>query len=110
MLLGRFSSSPIRTALAQALAQVSPQALRARIRAVLSVNVASALSQVRVPVLYLRASEDSVVPREAFGLISQSLPGARVAEVEAPHFLLQAAPVEAARHIRDFMREVTVGL
>jgi pimeloyl-ACP methyl ester carboxylesterase len=108
-LLGRFSSSRLRAALTQVLAQVSPAALRARIRAVLGVNVASQLSQVRVPVLYLRATEDRVVPRAASRLISRSLPRAKVAEFEAPHFLLQAAPVAAARQVRSFVQEVALG-
>jgi pimeloyl-[acyl-carrier protein] methyl ester esterase len=75
MLLGRFSSPPIRNSLRRVLAQVSQKVLRGRIRAVLGVNVTSALSQVRVPVLYLRASEDRVVARAAFGLISKLLRG-----------------------------------
>lgn len=108
-LLGRFSTPLIRRALKQSLARVSSKALRARIRAALGVNVASLLTRVRVPVLYLRATEDRVVPRAASRLVSQLLPEAKVIELEAPHFLLQAAPVEAARHIGSFMREVAAG-
>lgn len=109
-LLGRFSTPGLRSALARVLTQVSPAALRARIRAVLRVDVVARSSQVRVPVLYLRASEDRVVPRAASRLISRVMPGARIVELSAPHFLLQAAPREAARHIRGFLHEVGVGV
>ncbi len=108
-LLGRFATPPIQGALAQALARVSSNALSARVRAVLDVNVASLLTRVRVPALYLRATEDRVVPRAASRLVSQLLPEARVVELEGPHFLLQAAPAEAARHVGGFLREVAVG-
>jgi len=109
-LLGRFSTPSIHRALLQALAGVSSRALRARVRAVLGVNVASLLSRVRVPVLCLRATEDRVVPAAASRMVSRLLPEARVVELAAPHFLLQAVPAEAALHVGAFLREVSVGL
>ena len=109
VLLGRFSTLESRLALRRALAGVSTSALRARLRAVLDVNVAPLLPRVKVPVLYLRASEDRLVPQNASRLLSRMLPSATVAEVEGPHFLLQVAPVAAGEHIRRFMGEL-VGL
>jgi pimeloyl-ACP methyl ester carboxylesterase len=105
-LLGRFSTAALRSAFASALAQVSPSALRARLRSVLSVNVAGHLCAAKIPTLYLRASHDRVVPTAASRLISRLRPNTRITEVEAPHFLLQAAPVEAARLVSAFVREV----
>ena len=55
MVLGRFSTGALRSAVAHAVAQVSPSALRARLRAVLSVDVSAKLASATVPVLYLRA-------------------------------------------------------
>jgi len=105
MLLGRHSTAPLRSALALALAQVSPTALRARLRAVLSVNVSAKLSALQVPSLYLRASQDRVVPHSASKLVLQLSPRTKLVELEGPHFLLQAAPLEAARVIGTFVRE-----
>ena len=110
ILLGRFSSPQLRRTLALVLTQVSSDVLRARMRAVLNVNVTSALGRVHVPVLYLRASEDRVMPRGASRLIAKFLPGVRIAELEAPHLLLQVAPAEAARYVTGFVREVAIGL
>lgn len=110
VLLGRFSSARLRSALTQVLGGVSPTVLRARLRAILSVDVTPKLSHVRVPVLYLRASEDRLVPRAASQLIARLVPGMRVAELEAPHFLLQTVPAAAARYVSGFVREVAVGL
>ena len=106
LLLGRSFTTALRTALKQALAQVSPSALRARLRAVLSVDVSAKLAEVDVPVLYLRASQDRVVPQTASKLVSQLCPRAKVVQLEAPHFLLQTVPSEAARIVAAFVREV----
>jgi pimeloyl-ACP methyl ester carboxylesterase len=104
LLLGRFATGTLRSALAQALKQVSPSALRARLKAVLSVNVSEKLSTVKVPVLYLRAAQDRLVPPSASALVAALSPGAEVVEFEAPHFLLQTVPDEAARVVGAFVR------
>ena len=109
LLLGRFSKEHLRLSLARALAQVSPAALRARLAAVASVDVSSKLAKVRVPVLYLRASEDRLVPRSAGAEIKGILPAVGIAELEGPHFLLQTAPVAAAREVMEFVNSVAVG-
>jgi len=107
-LLGRFSSPPLRKMLAHALAVVSPDTFRTRIRALLEVDVSGCLSQMKVPLLYLRATEDRVVPKSASALILELLPSARIVDVVAPHFLLQAVPAAAARHIERFAAEVAL--
>lgn len=107
VLLGRFSTSAARRTLAEVRAQVSSKALRARLAAVLDLDVTCLLPQVRVPVLYLCATEDRVVPRAAYRETSRLLLKAKVIEIRGPHFLLQSAPAEAARHVMQFLRDVT---
>jgi pimeloyl-ACP methyl ester carboxylesterase len=106
LLLGRFATAALHTVFAQALAQVSPAALRARLRSVLSVDVSAQLRAATVPTLYLQATRDQVVPAAASQLVSLLKPNTRVVQLDAPHFLLQAAPTEAARIVLEFMREV----
>lgn len=101
--LGRFSSPALRLSLDQSLAQVSPAALRARARAVLSVDVTARLAQLAVPVLYLRAAEDRLVPASASRLIAALAPASVIVEFAAPHFLLQVLPTQAADSIHAFM-------
>jgi pimeloyl-[acyl-carrier protein] methyl ester esterase len=105
LLCGRFASPRLRAALAQALAQVPPAVLRARIAAVLSVDVVNELKRVDVPVLYLRALEDRLVPKAAGQLVVQNSRHIRVAELVAPHFLLQTVPREAVIELKQFMEE-----
>lgn len=106
LLLGRFSTASLRTALAKAVAKVSPVVLRQRMRAVMGVDVSAMLRRVTAPCLYLRASQDHVVPANASAHIKTLLPAAQVQQIDAPHCLLQAAPNEAARAISSFMREL----
>ena len=102
LLLGGASSGAMRSALAQALAHVSAPALRARLRAVLEVDVSEKLAALDTPILYLRAAHDRVVPRGAADKIARLNPRVRIVQIDAPHFLLQAAPADAARAVADF--------
>lgn len=102
--LGRFSSPALRRSLAESLADVSPSALRARARAALSADVSASLSRVDVPVLYLRAAEDRVVPESASQSVVALAPASKVVEFLAPHFLLQVLPSQAAATVREFMK------
>lgn len=109
LLFGRFSTKELRAALARALALVSPSVLRARLKAVLTVDVSAELSAVKVPVLYLRASHDRLVPTDASRLVAELNSLTQVVEILGPHLLLQAAPGEAAEVIEAFVRGLTSG-
>ena len=106
MLLGRFASSAARARLSSAIARVKPAAWRARLEAVLSVDVAERLLEISVPILYLRAKYERVVPRSASALIARYLPGLKVIELDGPHFLLQAKPAESAAQLQAFVQEL----
>ena len=105
-LMGRFSTPALHGLLKASMRQVSPAALRARLAAVLSIDVSVKLAAVPVPTLYLRATEDSLVPPAAGDLIVQLKSGCRVVEIAGPHFLLQVAPSRAAEAIGTFAKEV----
>lgn len=106
LLMGRFATPTLRSALKSSLAQVSVSAIRARVAAVLSSNASVKLKAVKVPLLYLLAAHDRVVPASAAKHIVQVLPATRVVTVEAPHFLLQVAPTAASRAVGTFMRQM----
>ncbi len=101
--LGRFSSARLRRLLAKSLAQVSPAVLRARARAALSIDVSASLPRVNVPLLYLRAAEDRIVPKAASQLITSFIPTTTTVVFPAPHFLLQVLPSQTAATVREFM-------
>lgn len=104
-LAGRFATPALRDALTRAVERVSPAALRARMTAVIGVNVVGRLHSISVPLLYLQASEDRVVPRSAARIILENAARSRLVEIAAPHFLLQTRPKEAATLVEGFMQE-----
>lgn len=106
-LLGRFSTPRLRSTLTNAIEQVSIRAIRARLRAVIEVDVSAKLALIGIPLLYLRASDDRLVPRSASEAVSQIKPDTALVTVEAPHFLLQTAPAAAAQVVNAFIREVS---
>jgi pimeloyl-ACP methyl ester carboxylesterase len=91
--------------LEQAIRVVSSEVWKARLSAVLAVDTTASLCLIRLPVLYLRASEDRVVFSSASAVISKHLRGMKVVEIEGPHFLLQAKPRESAAAVRAFANE-----
>jgi pimeloyl-ACP methyl ester carboxylesterase len=102
-LLGRFASEPLLEAMRSTLAEVPMATLKARTDVVLGVDVRPALSKIRVPVLYLRAMEDRLIPRRCVDVIAAAVAQTRIVDVVAPHFLLQAAPAVAAAAVRSFI-------
>jgi pimeloyl-[acyl-carrier protein] methyl ester esterase len=107
-LLGGFSTKRLHAALTAAIAQIAPETLRSRLASVMDVDVTAQLARVRVPVLYLRATRDRVVPARVSREVLQSIPTARVVDIEGPHLLLQTAPAMAAQHMKSFVREMAV--
>jgi pimeloyl-ACP methyl ester carboxylesterase len=90
----------------QAMNKCSVAVLRERAREVLLVDVRSQLADIRVPVLYLQASHDWVVPAAALAGMQRVLPGIQMARIDGPHFLLQARPAPCAHQIAMFVERL----
>lgn len=106
LLLGPYATPGLRTLLRNALAQVSPAVLRARLEAVVVVKASAALASVKVPVVYLQATQDALVPARAAQLALKACPAMRVMPIRGPHCLLQAAPAETAAVVAALVREI----
>lgn len=102
LLFGRFSTVERRTALQQALQSVPVTTLRTRMRAVSEVDVSKELQKVNVPILYLQASLDRVVPKSAASYMQSLVSNIDIIKIRGPHLLLQAMPKEAARIVEEF--------
>jgi pimeloyl-ACP methyl ester carboxylesterase len=107
---GQWSSDTLRARLSAAVSMVTPAVWRARLKALSSVDVGEKLRLVRAPVLYLRGKSDRMVTRSAWLLAKEILPSARLVELEGPHFVLQAKPVESAAQVTAFAREAGFAL
>jgi pimeloyl-ACP methyl ester carboxylesterase len=110
LLLGSNSDRSIQAQLNSVLEKVSPNVLKFRLLAVLKVDVTSKLPKLTVPVLYLRATRDKIVPKSAGLEILENIPAAQVVEVDAPHFLLQSSPSHAAEIVEEFVKECASAL
>jgi len=104
-LFGRHGSKESDASFRQALSGLPSAVLRARLRAVACIDYAHLLPQVMLPVLYLRASEDCIVPASACELIARSIRHLKVVALTGPHMLLQAAPEAAVRALISFVRQ-----
>lgn len=109
VLLRSFSTPGLRATIAASLAQMSPSTIRARLRAIAAINVSKQLTAVDVPIMYLRARHDLVVPQAAGRLISEIAPHTRTVSIHAPHFLLQTSVEEGACAICAFMDSIMAG-
>jgi len=105
--MGRFATPALRQLQLDARRSVSSSTLLARLKAIARVNVRDALKDLKLPTLYLRATEDRLVPHSAGQLYLRYAQAGRVVDLEGPHFLLQARPEPSADAIRTFLGEVT---
>jgi pimeloyl-ACP methyl ester carboxylesterase len=103
LLLGRFSTAPLIAALRVTFDEVSTQIFKARLAAVARADMRPALANIRVPVLYLQATEDRLVPRRCADDIAHIATQTRIVDIEAPHTLLQVKPAAAAAAVKTFI-------
>ncbi|MED5616114.1 alpha/beta fold hydrolase [Janthinobacterium sp. P210005] len=106
-LLAPCATPQLQAELAAALAQVPPSVLRQRLRAVLETDASRSFARGSLPVLYLRARHDRLVPPANALQILRLAPGAQLADIAAPHMLLQAAPEAAAVAVAAFVNALS---
>ena len=102
-LLGPWKSTQLELELNVALESVNPQVLKFRAATALRARALD-YSHIRLPVLYLRATQDRLLPRSAGERIRGQIPQTRLVEIEGPHLLLQAKPFECARVVSEFAK------
>jgi pimeloyl-ACP methyl ester carboxylesterase len=111
-LFGRFDSPRLRAQLEAVRGLVSSNTLKSRLEAVAHVDVSDELRRVTVPILYLRAKRDRVVSGASCDYIKKVRPDVEIADLDAPHLLLQTVPQEALSITKNFthrLRSTTEG-
>jgi len=101
---GGRASAELRRALAAVLSKVSARVLRTRVAELLAVDRVAQLRKIEVPMLYMRARQDRLVPAAAGRKILELRPDVELVEFDAPHLLLQIEPAKCAAAVLDFMR------
>lgn len=104
LLIGTGAPVALRDTYVESVGGLPSRVLQARLREVLSVDVSDRLARVSVPVLYLRATRDRLVPPAAGKWISILRPDVQTIDIDAPHGMLQAAPLACAEAVGTFVR------
>jgi pimeloyl-ACP methyl ester carboxylesterase len=94
----------LRRAYARAMSRVLPSTIRARVAALLAVDHRHLMRRIAVPIMYMRANADRLVPASAGRAILELRPDVHIVEFDAPHFLLQTAPLRCAADVMSFVR------
>jgi pimeloyl-ACP methyl ester carboxylesterase len=87
---------------------VSMEVFRHRLKTISKVDVTAELSALRMPVLYLQATNDVVVPSSCARLVQDCAPQTMLARIDSSHFLLQSQPDAALAHIQSFIAQMVV--
>jgi pimeloyl-ACP methyl ester carboxylesterase len=89
-----------------AVAGVRPDVLAHRLATVLRLKPLDRLDRISIPVLYLRATHDRLVPAAAAQVLAERIRQVRRVDIDAPHARLQVAPEAAAEAVREFLKSV----
>ena len=103
--VGRYSTPEIQALISRGLATVSPAVIAARVREVITIDVSKELLACRVPILYIQATHDYVVPASNLVQMQELRPDIEVIRVEAPHMILQIQAARSAAIIEQFANE-----
>jgi pimeloyl-ACP methyl ester carboxylesterase len=108
-LIGGYGTPEVRRLLREAHAFAGPEALACRARAALSIDATAALAACPVPVLYLRARKDGVIPASRADEIKSLLPSLEIADIDGPHLALVTNPAAAWAALDGFMSRADEG-
>lgn len=104
-LIGRNAPESLQAAVRAAVSTAKPGVLTARLRAVLSCDARPALSQVAVPILYIQATHDNLVPDSCLEEIRRLKPEIHVVRIDGPHLILQRQAKKSAEAVAKFIEE-----
>ena len=109
LMVGRDAPEALVEAVRVAIRRVRPAVLAGRVKEVLCVDAVPALRACASPVLYLTARRDALMGHSALRAIQDVRGDVRVAELDAPHLLLQREPAAAWGEIAGFLTTIGLG-
>jgi pimeloyl-[acyl-carrier protein] methyl ester esterase len=90
-----------------ALTSVSPQVFAHRLQEILTVDVTAELIKCQLPILYIQAKYDGIVPASNLEHILKLKPTVQHIQIDAPHLVLQSQPLLAMQAISAFIKVCT---
>jgi pimeloyl-[acyl-carrier protein] methyl ester esterase len=108
-LVGRNPPLALLGSVQRAVSSVKRRVLATRMRSILACDARQELGQIDVPILYIQATHDRLVPALCFEEILQARPQASLIRISAPHLVLQREPQMAVEAVLRFTRELRPG-
>jgi len=106
LLVGREATPALLNEVRTAISSVQPEVLSARLRAVLRRDVRPALHTINVPIFYIQARHDRLVPASCLREIRQIQPTTGGVIIDGPHLILQREPHRVAEAVERFVRQL----
>jgi pimeloyl-[acyl-carrier protein] methyl ester esterase len=103
-LQGRYASAELSALLEKALTMVSEPVIKYRAKQVLQVDVLREFATLTLPLMYLQARQDRLIWAFNAKALLQLQPDMQLIRLDAPHFLLQAIPEQAAAQLKQFIQ------
>ena len=100
---GKWSTRELHALLVRSVRAVSSKVLAYRIRNAMGADELWRFTNVDVPMLYIRPSQDRLVSSAAAEEMSRLNPALSVVDIERPHFILQTKPEECFAIVADFL-------
>jgi len=93
--------------LCKALSAADSGVMAARLRAVLACDAREDMARSEIPLMYIQAECDRLVPAECFTVIQRIRPNTTLVSIPgAPHLVLQCEPRKCAETIAHFIQEL----
>jgi pimeloyl-ACP methyl ester carboxylesterase len=91
----------------EALRAADAEVLAERLRAILDCDAREDLRRTEIPLMYIQAGRDRLVPTQCFAEIQRVRPNAQLVSIPgAPHLVLQREPRKCAQAIARFIEEL----
>jgi pimeloyl-[acyl-carrier protein] methyl ester esterase len=105
-LLGTSALPELVRAVQRSVSKVRSRVLIDRLQQVVSCDVQSDLSKIEIPMLYLRAADDRLIPESCLDAILEIKAKTEVVSVPGPHLLLQREPKRTADVVTNFLLQL----
>jgi len=105
-LLGKQAPESLHASVRAAIRSVEPAVFAARLLQTLKADVRAELAKVAVPILYIRAGQDRLVPTSCLEEIQRIKPQTEVVKIDGPHLILQREPRRAAEAVARFLQRL----
>jgi pimeloyl-[acyl-carrier protein] methyl ester esterase len=104
-LQGRYASPQLSALMGNALMMVPEQVIKHRAKQSLQVDVLTEFATLTLPLMYLQARQDRLIWAFNAKTLKKLQPDMQLVRLDAPHFLLQAIPDQAAWQLQLFIEE-----